>query len=152
MKSLDQILFAGPFLMDRSASRCHPDQEAESVRPAQQQRPGQEEDSRAGLNGESVSAASGAKHAGIKKKKKRFKTTGLCGIRRGGSMVMWESVFDVWRHIQDGVQMVRTFSGSDTETEPDRTGATVTRRTVSGNTPPHHHHLNPLCSVSPSRG
>lgn len=68
MKSLDQILFAGPFLMDRSASRRHPDQEAESVRPAQQQqRPGQEEDSRAGLNGESVSAASGAKHAGIKK-------------------------------------------------------------------------------------
>ncbi|XP_032412762.1 nck-associated protein 5-like isoform X2 [Xiphophorus hellerii] len=31
----------------------------------------------------------------------------------------------------DGVQMLRTFSGSDTETEPDRTGATVTRRTVS---------------------
>ncbi|XP_043965854.1 nck-associated protein 5-like isoform X2 [Gambusia affinis] len=31
----------------------------------------------------------------------------------------------------DGVQMVRTFSGSDTETEPDRVGATVTRRTIS---------------------
>lgn len=72
MKSLDQILFAGPFLKNRSASRRHPDQEAEFVCPAQQQqqqqRPGQEEDSRAGLNGESVSAASGAKHAGRKKK------------------------------------------------------------------------------------
>ncbi|XP_054915092.1 nck-associated protein 5-like isoform X2 [Poeciliopsis prolifica] len=32
---------------------------------------------------------------------------------------------------KDGVQVVRTFSGSDMETETDRSGATVTRRTVS---------------------